>query len=63
MGYPISWYVCTGFRNASLSIPTPPSDPGSGQYPHDEEYMDARPDKEDMEEAIENVLGRLEKQE
>ena len=29
----------------------------------DEEYMDARPDKVETEEAIENVLSRLEKQE
>ena len=40
-----------------------PSDPGSGQDSHNEEYMDARPDKEEMEEAIENFLSRLEKQE
>ena len=53
----------TGFRNSRRPIPAPPSDPGSGQDPHDEEYMDARPDKEEMEEAIEKFLSRLEKQE
>ena len=50
----------TGYRNSRRPIPAPPSDPGSGQDPHDEEYMDARPDKEEMEEAIENFLSRLE---
>ena len=63
LGYLISWYVSTGFCNAYQPIPAPPSDPDSGQDPHDEEYMDARPDKEEMEEAIENFLSRLEKQE
>ncbi len=55
--------VCTAFRKTRRPIPAPPLDPGSGQLqdPHDEEYMDARPDKEDMEEAIENFLSRLER--
>jgi hypothetical protein len=55
--------VCTGFRNARRPIPAPLLDPDSGPDPHDEEYMDARPDKEDMEEAIEHFLSGLEKQE
>lgn len=55
--------VCTGFRDARLPIPAPLLDPDSGPDPHDEEYMDARPDKEDMEEAIKHFLSRLEKQE
>ena len=65
MGCPISWYVRTGFCNARQPIPAPPSDPDSksGQDPHDEEYMHARPDHEEMKEAIENFLSRLEKQE
>ena len=53
----------TGFRNYRQPIPAPPSDPGSRQDPRDEKYMDARPDKEEMQEAIENFLSRLEKQE
>ncbi len=44
----------------SCSGPAPPSDPDSGRDPlaHDVEYMDARPDKEDMEEAFEHFLRR-----
>ena len=52
-----------GFRNSRRPIPAPPSDPGSGQDPRDEEYMDARPDKEEIEEAIEKFLNGQEKQE
>ncbi len=36
-------------------------DPDSGQDQHDVEYMDARPDKVEMEEEIEHFLSRLEK--
>ena len=36
-----------------------PPDPG----PHDEENMDARPDQEEMEQAINKFLQQLEKQE
>jgi len=49
--------VFAGFRNSRRPIPALPSDPGSGQDPHDEEFMDARPDKE-----IENFPSKLEKQ-
>ena len=56
--------VYAGFRNAWRDIQDPPPaqsapDPG----PHDEEIMDVRPDQEEMEQAINKFLQRLEKQE
>ena len=39
------------------------SDPGAAPDPNDEEHMDARSDQEEMEEAINNFLLWLEKQE
>ena len=56
--------VYTGFRNGRRDIQDPPpaqsaSDPG----PRDEEIMDVRPDQEEMEQAINKFLQRLEKQE
>ena len=56
--------VYAGFRNARLDIQDPPpaqSAPDPGQ--HDEEIMDVRPDQEEMEQAINKFLQRLEKQE
>ena len=56
--------VCTGFRDARRDIQDPPPAlvPPSPPDPHDEE-MDARPDQEEMEEAINNFLQQLDKQE
>ena len=59
--------VYAGFRDASCwDIQGPPlaqSDPGAAPNPNDEEHMDARPDQEEMEEAINNFLLWLEKKE
>ena len=56
--------VYAGFRDARRDIPYPPP-AQSAPYsdPHDEENMDVRPDQEEMEEAINKFLQRLEKQE
>ena len=54
--------VYAGFRNTWLEIPDPPP-AQSAPDPHDEENMDARPDQEEMEQAINKFLQRLEKQE
>ena len=56
--------VCIGFRDARRDIQDPPPGQGarSAAGPHDEENMDARPDQEEMEEAINNFLLLLEKQ-
>ena len=54
--------VYAGFRDARRDIPDPlPAQ--SAPDPHDEENMDARPDQEEMEQAINKNLQRLEKQE
>ena len=50
------------FRDARLDIPDPPP-AQSAPDPHDEENMDARPDQEEMEQAINKFLQLLEKQE
>ncbi len=66
LGYPfllMRYLVMYRILQFSSAHPRTTIRPGSGQDPHDEEYMDARPDKEEMEEAIENFLSRLEKQE
>ena len=58
--------VYAGFRDARRDIQGPPlaqSDPGAAPDPNDEEHMDARSDQEEMEEAINNFLLWLEKQE
>ena len=54
--------VYAGFRNTWLEIPDPPP-AQSAPDPHDEENMDARPDQEEMEQAINKFLQLLEKQE
>ena len=56
--------VYTGFRDARRDIQDPPQAqvPHSPPDPHDEE-MHARPDQEEMEEAINNFLQQLDKQE
>ena len=54
--------VCTGFRDAQRDIPDPPP-AQSAPDPSDEVYMDARPDQEEMEQAISKFLQLLEKQE
>ena len=58
--------VYAGFRDARRDIQDPPlaqADPGAAPNPNDEEHMDARSDQEEMEEAINNFLLWLEKQE
>ena len=58
--------VYADFRDPRQDIQDPPlaqSDPGAAPDPNDEEHMDARPDQEEMEEAINTFLLRLEKQE
>ena len=58
--------VYAGFRDARWDIQDPPpaeSALGAALDPHDEEHMDARPDQEEMEEAINNFLQQLDKQE
>ena len=57
-----------GFRDTRRDIQDPPSaqsDPAAAPDPHDEEHMEARPDQEEMEEAINNFVFKLrvEKQE
>ena len=57
----------TGFRDARRDNQDPPPAqiPPSTPDPHDEEHtgMDARPAQEEMEEAINNFLQQLDKQE
>ena len=54
-----------GFRDARRDNEDPPPAQvyPSAPVPHDEEHMDARPDQEEMEEAINNFLLWLEKKE
>ena len=52
-----------GTSKAPLRAPLAQSDLGAAPNPNDEEHMDARPDQEEMEEAINNFLLWLEKQE
>ena len=54
--------VYAGLRDARPYIPDPPP-AQSAPDPHDEENMDARPDQEKMEQAINKLLQLLEKQE
>ena len=57
--------VCIGFRDARRDIQDPPPAqlPPSPPDLHDDEHMDARPDQEEIEEAINNFLQQLDKQE
>ena len=55
--------VYAGFRDAHRDIQDPPESARASPDPHDEELMDARPDLEEMEEAINKFLLQLEKQE
>ena len=60
LGYPNA-----GFRDARRDIQDPPVArlARASPDPHDEELMDARPDQEEMEEAINRFLLQMEKQE
>jgi len=53
-----------GFRYARRDIRDPPEAQSAqaSPNPHDEEYLDARPDQEEMEDAINKFLVQLEKQ-
>ena len=55
--------VYAGFRDTHREIQDPPESARASPDPHDEELMDARPDREEMEEAINKFLLQLEKQE
>jgi len=57
--------VYAGFRDARRDIQDPPEAQSAraSPDPNDEEHMDARPDLEEMEEAINNFLQQLDKQE
>ena len=54
--------VYAGFRDARRDIQDPPEAQSAraSPNPHYEEYMDARPDQEEMEEAINKFLVQLE---
>ena len=52
-----------GTSKAPLRAPLAQSDLGAAPNPNDEEHMDAGPDQEEMEEAINNFLLLVEKQE
>ena len=54
--------VYAGLRDAQPYLPDPPP-AQSAPDPHDEENMDARPDQEEMGQAINKFLQRLERQE
>ena len=56
-------YAC--FRDARRDIQDPPAAQSAraSPNPHDEELIDARPDQEEMEEAIKRFLLQMEKQE
>ena len=54
--------VNSGFRYNRRDIPDPPPAQSAPHQQH-EENMDARPDQEEMEQAINKFLQRLEKQE
>ena len=56
--------VYAGFRDARLDIRDPPEAQSTraSPDPHDEEYMEARPDQEEIEDAINQFLVQLEKQ-
>ena len=56
-------YAC--FRDARRDIRDPPEAQSAraSPYPHNEEYLDARPDQDEMEDAINQFLVQLEKQE
>ena len=54
--------VYAGFRDARRDIQDPPEAQSAraSSNPQNEEYMDARPDQEEMEEAINKFLVQLE---
>ena len=54
--------VYAGFRDSRRDIQDPPEAQSARASPnqHDKEYMDARPDQEEMEEAINIFLVQLE---
>ena len=60
-----AYKVYAGFRDACRDIQDPPvaQSARASPDPHDEELMDARPDQEEMEEAINRFLLQMEKQE
>ena len=60
-----AYKVYAGFRDARRDIQDPPvaQSTRASPDPHDEELMDARPDQEEMEEAINRFLLQMEKQE
>ena len=47
-------------RTFKTQGPPPAQVPPSSPDPHDEEHMDARPDQDEMEEAINKFLLQLE---
>ena len=57
--------VYVGFRDARRDIRDSPEAQSAraSPDPHDEEYMEASPDQEEMEDAINKFLVQLEKQE
>ena len=57
--------VYAGFRDAHRDIQDPPEAQSAraSPDPHDEEYLEARPDQEEMEDAINKFLVQLEKPE
>ena len=57
--------VYAGFRDARRDIQDPPAAQSAqaSPDPHDEEVMDARPDQEEMGDAINRFLLQMEKQE
>ena len=60
-----AYKVYAGFRDARRDIQDPPvaQSARASPDPHDEEVMDARPDQEEMEDAINRFLLQMEKQE
>ena len=57
--------VYAGFRDARRDIQDPPEAQSAraSPDPHDEEYLEARPNQEEMEDASNKFLVQLEKQE
>ena len=57
--------VYAGFRDARRDIQDPPEAQSAraSPDPHDEEYLEARPNQEEMEDAINKFLVQLEKPE
>ena len=55
--------VYAGFRDTHRDMQDPPESARASPDPHDEELMEAKPDREEMEEAINKFLLHLEKKE